>query len=174
MICLSCIVSKTHLRVEDIWPFSARMVHSRQSRAKRPFQPVFETENNVFRSPDGWLSQRSWVSDWRTPENGSESPSLSDHRFSHSPLTAYPSVGCFVSANLLKLRHLCRFSVWQDYPCGEGIKGRFEEFSGCFPAVFLRLKRPSAFPLNRLSPPQNLTFSAYFLNSVRWMPRERR
>ena len=41
MICLSCIVSKTHLRVEDIWPFSARMVHSRQSRTKRPFQPVF-------------------------------------------------------------------------------------------------------------------------------------
>ena len=69
-------------------PFSARMVHSRQSRAKRPFQPFFETENNVFRSPDGWLSQRSWVSDWRTPENGSEGPSLSDHRFSRSPKRA--------------------------------------------------------------------------------------
>ena len=154
MICLSCIVSKTHLRVEDIWPFSARMVHSRQSRAKRPFQPVFETENNVFRSPDGWLSQRSWVSDWRTPENGSESPCLSDHRFSHSPSMTYPLAGCFVSANLLKQRDLRGFSVWQEQPYGEGIKGRFKRFSRRFPAIFLRLKITPTFPLNRLFPPQ--------------------
>ena len=120
----------------------------------------------VFRSPDGWLSQRSWVSDWRTPENGSEGPSLSDHRFSHSPSMAYPLAGCFVSANLLKQRDLRGFSVWQEQPCGEGIKGRFEEFSGCFPAVFLRLKRPPTFPLTRLSPPQIPPFSAFFLNSV--------
>ena len=126
----------------------------------------------VFRSPDGWLSQRSWVSDWRTPENGSEGPSLSDHRFSHSPSMAYPLVGCFVSANLLKLRHLRGFSVSSDSPCGEGRKGRFGRFSGRFPAVFLRLKRPPTFPLTRLSPPQLSSFSAFFLNSVAWMSRE--
>ena len=64
-----------------------------------------------FRSQDDWLSKRSRGSDLKTPENDSESPSLSDHRFSHSPSMAYPLAGCFVSANLLKLRHLCRFSV---------------------------------------------------------------
>ena len=67
-------------------------------------------KTTIFRSPDGWLSKRSRVSDWRTPENGPKSPCLSDHRFSHSPSMAYPLAGCFVSAILLKLRNLRGFS----------------------------------------------------------------
>ncbi|MBP5638295.1 MAG: hypothetical protein J6X55_02380 [Victivallales bacterium] len=47
-------------------------------------------------------------------------PHCSDHRFSHSPSMAYPLAGCFVSANLLKLRHLCGFSVSSDSPAEEG------------------------------------------------------
>ena len=85
---------------------------------------------------------------------------------------AYPLAGCFVSAILLKRRHLCGFSVSSNPPCGEGIKGRFKRFSRRFPTVFLCLKNPLAFPINRLSPPQILPFSAFFLNSVTWMSRE--
>ena len=55
--------------------------------------------------------KRSGACDLKMPENGSESPSLSDHRFSHSPSMAYPLAGCFVSAILLKLRHLRGLSV---------------------------------------------------------------
>ena len=93
-------------------------------------------------------------------------PHCSDHRFSHSPSMAYPLAGCFVSANLLKLRHLRGFSVSSDSPCGEGRKGHFGRFSGCFPAVFLRLKRPPTFPLTRLFLPQIPPFSAFFMDSV--------
>ena len=124
----------------------------------------------VFRSPDGWLSKRSWVSDWRTPENGSESPSLSDQCFSHSPSMAYPLAGCFVSANLLKLRHLCRFSVCRYSPAEKGEKA----VSVASPDVFLRLKRPPTFPLTRQFPPRNGDFLRFFLNSVVWISRERR
>ena len=104
-------------------------------RADGPFAPIknqttfsasFSRRKTTFsRSPDGWLSKRSRVCDWRTQENGSESSSLPDHRFSHSPSMAYPLAGCFVSSNLLKLRHLCRFSVWQDPPCGRRDKRSF-------------------------------------------------
>ena len=103
-----------------------------------------------------------------------DSPCLGDHRFSRSPLTAFPSVGCFVSANLLKLRHLRGFSVSSDSPCGEGRKDRFGRFSGRFPAVFLRLKRPPTFPLSQHYSTSNPAILHFFLNSVAWMSRERR
>ena len=126
------------------------MVHSRQSRTKRPFQPVFRGGKQRFSvlPPTSFRKGRELAIGERQ-ENGPKSPCLSDHRFSHSPSMAYPLAGCFVSVNLLELRHLCGFSVWQDYPCGEGRKGRFGRFSDCFPAVFLRLKRPPTFPLTR-------------------------
>ena len=103
-----------------------------------------------------------------------ERASLADHHFSHSPSMAYPLAGCFVSAIILKLRHLCGFSVWQDYPCGEGRKGRLKRFSNCFLAVFLRLKRPPTFPLTRHFSTSNPAILHFFLNSVAWISRERR
>ena len=68
---------------------------------------------------------------------------------------------------------LARILRSQIFPCGEGWKGRFGRFSGYFPTVFLRLKRPPTFPLTRHSPPHILPFSAFFLTSVAWMSREK-
>ena len=69
-------------------------------------------------------------------------------------------------------RALARILRLWELPCGEGRKGRFGAFSGCFPAVFLRLKRPPTFPLTRLSPPQIPLFSAFFMDRLTWMSRE--
>ena len=59
-----------------------------------------------------------------------------DHRFSHSPLTAFPSVGCFVSANLLKLRHLCGFSGSRKSYAEKGEKAVSERSPAAFPPFF--------------------------------------
>ena len=145
-------------------PFSARMVHSRQSRTKRPFQPVFRGGKQRFSVlPTAGFRKGRGLAIGERRRRVLNRPCLSDHRFSHSPSMAYPLAGCFVSSNLLKLRHLCRFSVWQDPPCGEGRKGRFGRFSDRFSAVFLRLKRTPTFPLTRQFTPQNANILRFFL-----------
>ena len=70
---------------------------------------------------------------WRTVLNR---PSLSDHRFSHSPSMAYPLAGCFVSAILLKLLHLCEFSVCGNFPAEKGEKAVSGFSPTAFPPLF--------------------------------------
>ena len=146
-----------------MYPFSVQMVHSRQSRAKRPFQPFFETENNVFRSPDGWLSQRSWVSDWRTPEKGSEPPQLVRPSLFPQPVNGLPIGGLFRFCYPTQTATFARTLRSWESPCGKGIKGRFGAFSGCFLLVFLRLKRPLTFPLTRHYSTSNPAILRFFL-----------
>ena len=115
-------------------------------RADGPFTPIknqttfsacfSRQRTTIFRSPDGWLSKRSRVSDWRTPENGPKSPCLSDHSFSHSPSMAFPLAGYFVSANLLKLRHLRGFSVSRYSPAEKGEKAVSDASPDVYPPIF--------------------------------------
>ncbi|MBR4674116.1 MAG: hypothetical protein IKP00_06575 [Victivallales bacterium] len=65
-----------------------------------------------------------------------KNPRHLDHRFSHSPSMAYPLAGCFVSANLLKLRHLCGFSVSSDSPAEKGEKAVSDASPDVFPPIF--------------------------------------
>ena len=59
-----------------------------------------------------------------------------DHRFSHSPSMAYPLAGCFVSAILLKLRHLCEFSVCGNFPAEKEEKTVSDASLADFPPFF--------------------------------------
>jgi len=61
---------------------------------------------------------------------------LADHSFSHSPSMAFPLAGYFVSANLLKLRHLRGFSVPRDFPAEKGEKAVSDASLAAFPPFF--------------------------------------
>ena len=63
-------------------------------------------------------------------------PALADHRFSHSPSMAYPLAGCFVSAIILKLRHLCGFSGSRKSYAEKGEKAVSERSPAAFPPFF--------------------------------------
>ena len=70
---------------------------------------------------------------WRTVLNR---PSLSDHRFSHGPLTAFQSVGFFVSRNCREMRHLRGFSVLVSSPAENGEKAVSDASTASFLPVF--------------------------------------
>ena len=59
-----------------------------------------------------------------------------DHSFSISPSMAYPSVGCFVSANIIKQRHLRGFSVSKYSPAEKGEKAVSDASLAAFPPFF--------------------------------------
>ena len=122
-----------------------------------------EVENNGFLSPDGSLSKRSQVSDWRTLENGSKSPLLVRPLNFPKPVNGSPVDGLSFFRKSPHARHLRGFSVCGHPPGGERRKGRFGGFSSCLSAVFLRLKRPPAFLLNRHFHPQNADILHFFL-----------
>ena len=94
------------------------------------FSACFSKQKTTFsRSPEDWLLKRSRVSDWSPPKKGSESPSLSDHRFSRSPLTGIRqrtvsfqrthsnySTCTFTQRPVFPLRKRKK-AVWESLPC---------------------------------------------------------
>ena len=72
------------------------MVHSRQSRTKRPFQPVFQGGKQRFSvlPPTSFRKGRELAIGERQ-ENGPKSPCLSDHSFTIRHLGLYPSAFLF-------------------------------------------------------------------------------
>ena len=90
------------------------------------------SKNNIYAEHSAaWFS----AFDWGAKGREFESP-CSDHRFSHSPSMAYPLAGCFVSANLLKLRHLCGFSVCGIFPAEKEEKTVADVSPDVFPPFF--------------------------------------
>ena len=113
------------------FPFSARMVHSRQSRTERPFQPVFRGGKQRFSVlwTAGFRKGRGFVIGER--KRMVQNPPACPTNYFPQPIDGFSSVGCFVSANLLKLRNLCEFSVSSN-PTAEKDKRPFQPFLQTF------------------------------------------
>ena len=120
-------------------------------------------KNNGFLSPDGWLSKRSRVCDWRTPENASKSPRVGRPSLFPQPVNGLPIGGLFRFCQPPQTTALVQILCLARLPLRRRVKRPFLRFLWPLFRRFSPFEKTADFPPNSPFSTSNPNILRFFL-----------